>query len=68
MTVQAVIFKKQYWDLDKVHKWLSNHKMHPIKAIHETENFYRARMVKPTFRQYYTKKTSQKGVEFIIGY
>jgi len=67
MTIQAILFNKKNWTLDKVNNYLKEKNIIPIKAIHETENFYRARLEKPNFRQYYTRK-SKNGIEYIIAY
>lgn len=51
--VQSIIFKKNYWSLDEAKKWIKDHPRYiPIKAPHETNNYYRFRIVNPDRDKY----------------
>ena len=47
LSVQAVIFKKDKYTKNKVDVWLRRHNYKRIKPIHETLNYFRARIKEP---------------------
>ena len=48
-------------------KWLKNHNIVPMKAVHVTDNYLRYRITEPRYKYYSSKKTSD-GVILIFGY
>ena len=57
--LQAIIFDNKKWDHKSANEWLNKHHYIPIKELHETTNFIRARINKPCARKpnnYYTVK------------
>ena len=66
MSIQSVIFDKNYWKIASARKWLKEHDMVPIKPVHITTNFYRFRIREPTFDIYNTKKLPNH-IELILG-
>lgn len=64
--IQSVIFNKKYYTKEKAEKFLIKNMLHPIKPVHETENFLRYRQAKPNIKKkYYTVKI-KNGVKFIM--
>lgn len=66
MAVQAVIFNKKDYTPTQCNKWLRIHRLRPIKAMHETENYYRYRISEPNPKANYMTKTVGKGIKVII--
>ena len=67
--LQALIFKKDDWNIRNIHKFLKRNILIPIKAIHTTRNFYRVRLQVPKKSYKYRMITIQvypeiKGVVF----
>lgn len=60
--IQAFIFRKtprfrgdHYWSLPQTVQYLRQHELEPIKPMHETQNFYRYRLMDPRlFKKMYT--------------
>ena len=67
--VQAILFDKTIYDEKKAAKWLKDHKIHPIKEVHVTENYYRYRLKVPDEDKYrYRTDDLKNGIKYIIGY
>jgi hypothetical protein len=64
--IQAVLFPKSYTSLD-IHRFVREHKLKPIKPIHETIKFKRLRITEPNYNHYTTKKLGN-GVELVLGW
>lgn len=67
--LHAILFdKKHYRSLRSVNAFLKKHNHKPIKKIHETDNFYRARLIDPKkFDRFFTI-SPYEGVRYVIGY
>ena len=67
--IQSILFDRDEWTKYGIEIWLSHHNMYPIKPIHTTQHFYRARLHDPSeFRRFVTKVVPHEGIEFIIGF
>jgi len=49
LTLQAVLFDKDYFDTKHSRHFLKIHKIEPLKRAHTTENYYRYRIRKHSF-------------------
>lgn len=62
--MQALLFNREMdWTKPKVNKWLKGHQEYPIKKLHSTKKYIRARMMEPDrerFR-YRTENLSKEG-------
>lgn len=65
--LQSIIFKKTYFDKNDTISWIYLHGYHPIK-FHETEHFYRYRMLPPVKNARYRTVSIHPGIEFILMY
>ena len=54
MTIQSILFDKKIWSPKSSSVWLMEHKLHPIKKMHETNNYYRYRLLQPDKTKKYT--------------
>ena len=68
--IQSVIFNKEYiWDTKRCRRWLSKHKLYPIKRVHEQARYYRYRIREPEYDKYeYKTKNLGNGIKIILGY
>lgn len=66
--ITAVLFDKHSWYKPDAEKWLMEHKLKPIKNVHETDNFYRYRMKNPKGYHYMRTKKLDNGINLIIGF
>ena len=57
--LQAIIFKKDDWNIRNIHKFLERNMLYPIKPIHTTRNFYRVRLQFPNKKYKYRMITIQ---------
>lgn len=65
---QAVIFRKDMYDTARCRRWLSKHKLVPIKRVHETTTYYRYRIREPNYDRFeYRTKHISEGVKIIVG-
>jgi hypothetical protein len=67
MSIQSILFNKLYYTKREAINWINNHNFYPIK-FHETDNFYRFRMLAPKKGARYRVKKITKGIEFIFVY
>lgn len=67
MVVQSILFNKLYFTKRKAIEWLEDNEFVPLK-IHETDKFYRFRMLEPKKGSRYRVKKFNKGIEFIFMY
>jgi len=47
MSIQAIIFNKNYYTKRQCNQWLKRHNIVKLKPIHETLNYYRCRIQEP---------------------
>lgn len=65
--IQSVLFDKKRFSPERAKQWLSNHKLHPIKDMHETKDKYRFRIKEPDEDNfYYRTKKIDHGIEIIV--
>ena len=64
--IQAVLFPKHFTS-HEIHRFIREHKLKPIKPIHETVRFKRLRITEPNYSRYTTKKLAN-GIELILGH
>jgi len=67
MPLQAVIFRKDIWSPSDCLSYLRQHKLRPIKAVHETTNYYRYRITPPALYKKFFTTPGPAGVLFVIG-
>ncbi len=65
--VQAVIFKKQFWNCERARIWLKKHDFQTIKRVDITKNFLRYRIEDPKIFESFRTKKITKTISFIIG-
>jgi len=53
MPIQALLFKKDYYNKKSIKNFLEKNKIEPIKELHETSNYYRCRLIKPNYKKHY---------------
>lgn len=63
--IQSIHFSKKLFTLSETRQWLKHYGLVPMKAVHETDNFYEYRMNPPYKGRYYSKYV-QVGVLFIF--
>ena len=66
MAIQSVIFDKNMWSSKSSSVWLMQHNLHPIKRMHETNNYYRYRLMEPDNTKKYTTYNIGNGIKLII--
>ena len=66
MKIQTILFPKDKFDNVKIKNWLDEKKIKPIKAPHETENYYRVRITEPIYKSYITKELPS-GIKLVMG-
>ena len=66
--IQAILFKKPYYNLEKVKQYITNNNLKPMKEPHETENFYRVRMINPNKFKHFMIKMKNDNIKYVIGY
>jgi hypothetical protein len=64
--LQAVLFPKSFTSLE-INRFIRDHKLKPIKAIHQTARFKRLRISEPNYKRYTTKKLPN-GIEMVLGW
>ena len=64
--LHAVWFNKSLFDKDSSLQWLFEHKIDPIKKVHETTNNFKYRIRKPNKTKKYYSKYITDGVLFIF--
>lgn len=71
--VQAVLFKKEDWNLQRSMTWLENHHFKP-KKVDITNNWYRYRLYEPLYLKnkgytnYANKTIEDRGIILVIAY
>jgi len=66
--IQAVVFGKN-WTTKKARQWLKEKKWKPIKRVHKTSGgFLRYRLLDPKQFKKFIWKSTNKGVNFVIGF
>lgn len=75
IVVQSVLVKKdqihkKYLTLSDAQKIIKSHNFKPIKKIHETENYFRARVREPDYErfEYRIKKLEHAPFDLIVGF
>jgi hypothetical protein len=63
--LQSILCPKTY-SLTKFKTWLLNHNYLPIKKIHSTTNYYRARMENPITNAEYYSIILPNGIIFVF--
>jgi hypothetical protein len=63
--LQTVLFPKAFTSLE-INRFVRDHKLKPIKPIHQTARFKRLRISEPNYSHYITKKLPN-GVEMVFG-
>jgi hypothetical protein len=69
--IQAILFDRNYYDVDDVYDFIKDHKQFTMKKKPRiTEHEIRVRQKNPNYDKYYykAKKVPNKHIEFIIGY
>lgn len=67
-TIQAILFKKNYYNSYSARKYMKKHKFKPIKRVHKTKNFLRYRLKNPSiFNSFITIKINNNKIHLIIG-
>lgn len=67
--LQAIIFKKNDYTKRQAEMYLRRHKYKPIKAVHETLNYYRYRLKQPDENNYnYRLMKFAPGIKAVIEY
>lgn len=71
IVVQSVLVKKDRGiTLSDAQKIIKSHNFKPIKKIHETENYFRARVREPDYErfEYRIKKLEHAPFDLIVGF
>jgi|ERR1700744_3905187 len=68
MSIQAILFDRNYWTDRKARSWLQSHNHIPIKPVHTTSNFLRYRLSEPNSRTRYRTIILGNRIKAIIGY
>lgn len=57
MEIQAVLFNNHVWTPTTARKWLIQHNIKPLKAVHKTKNELRYRINEPyLYSRFFSKK------------
>jgi len=65
--IQAILFDKNKWNLEKVENYIKQKNIVKIKPVHETSNYYRVRLHLPNFDNYITTH-EKNGIRYVIGF
>lgn len=71
LVVQSVLVKKDdNITMSDAHKIIKSHNFKPIKKIHETDNYFRARVREPDYEhfEYRIKKLEHAPFDLIVGF
>ncbi len=69
MSIQAILFNKEYYTKLESKNWLLQHEYYPIKPVHITKNYYRYRLRQPDKEKYhYMTKSFNPYIKVIIGF
>lgn len=66
MSLQAVLFNKNYNSPREANKWLREHQLRPIKSRHTTVNFHRYRIAPPTGQMRMMTLDPKKRIKAVI--
>jgi len=66
--VQAILFHKPFYTENRANSWLIQHKFRKIKPLHSTENYFRARIVKPSKNFMYRTKKIAPNIKMVLAY
>ena len=67
MSIQAVLFDKNYWTTKKAMENLKAWRHQPIKRVHTTDKYHRYRLIKPNYKKYhYIIKRGNNHIDYII--
>jgi len=67
MSIQAVLFDKNYWNTNKARAHLKASGHQPIKKVHITDKYYRYRLIEPNYNKYhYIIKRGNNHIDYII--
>lgn len=66
--VHSILFSKSYWTPSSSLSFLKKNNYIPIKAMHETKNFYRYRLHPPSFySRFFTEVDDKQHLQYVIG-
>jgi len=68
--IQSIMFSREYFGIAKANAWMKEHGFAPIKKIHVTKNYLRARINDPKMYKEFDTKPIAKGydqIKFVIG-
>ncbi len=67
MSIQAVLFDKNYWNTNDARAQLKASGHQPIKKVHITDKYYRYRLIEPNYNKYhYIIKRGNNHIDYII--
>ena len=67
MSIQALLFHKEYFTIPEVNQFLRRNNIQPIKDIHTTNTYYRCRLIQPDYKKYYYRIGNiTKGIDCIF--
>jgi hypothetical protein len=66
VNIQAILFDKNYFNLEDTKIYLKKHRHKPIKEVHESQNYYRYRLFEPKKGDKYFTKVVKPGIKYII--
>lgn len=66
--IQAILFKKKYWNTERAREYLKSRNYEPIKRVHKTKNYLRYRLQEPDFEAEYITRSPKKypSVKYIV--
>ena len=69
MVIQALMFHKDYFTKKSAENWIRRHEFKPIKKLHETLSYYRARLKTPNENLYkYRIRNFRTGIKAVLEY
>lgn len=69
-SIQSVRFDKSKYTIKQGHDWLKNHglKLLKNKKVDIAKNFYRFRIITPSYFKHFITKKIADGIEIVIGF
>jgi hypothetical protein len=67
MSIQAILFDRDYWDTKRAREYLKEFKFNPIKRVHITDKYLRYRLLQPDYdNNNYFIKRGYNHIDYII--
>jgi hypothetical protein len=64
---QAILLDKRFFTRKSANAWIRKQGFHPIKQLHETEKYYRSRLINPAEFKEFRIMTLSGRIKVVLG-